>query len=100
MVHLLLERGANVNTEGGNVNVPIYEAVNYSHGRTDVIRLLLEQKRIDVNVPQNTRMSYDEYELRGYGGESYNFQIPETALQLAGGNTQIVQLLKAHGAQY
>ncbi|MDR2371565.1 MAG: ankyrin repeat domain-containing protein [Puniceicoccales bacterium] len=100
MVRLLLQRGANVNTEGGNVNVPIYEAVNYSRGQLDIIRLLLEQKGIDVNVPQNTRMSYDQVDDLGLRGEPYNYQIPETALQRAGGQTQIVQLLKAHGTKY
>jgi ankyrin repeat protein len=78
MVRLLLERGANVNTEGGNVNVPLYEAVISGCG--DIRCLLLEQKGIDVNVPQNVGISYDEYESVGYGGGDYHYQVPETAL--------------------
>jgi ankyrin repeat protein len=115
MVRLLLQRGANVNTEGGNVNVPIYEAITHNydvnvspHGivyhchsqPNDIIRLLLEQEGIDVNVPQNVNMSCDQVDDLGLRGEPYNYQIPETALQCAGGQTQIVQLLLAHGAKY
>ncbi|MDR0740792.1 MAG: ankyrin repeat domain-containing protein [Puniceicoccales bacterium] len=115
MVRLLLQRGANVNTEGGNVNVPIYEAVlhNYTvdivpHGTVhhshsqpnDIIRLLLDQEGIDVNVSQDVCMSCDQFESLGLGGEPYNFQVPKTALQLAGGAAQLIQLLTAHGARY
>ncbi|MDR2812425.1 MAG: ankyrin repeat domain-containing protein [Puniceicoccales bacterium] len=78
MVRLLLQWGANVNTEGGNVNVPLYEAVK--EGQSNIVCLLLEQKGIDVNVPQNVGISYDEYESVGYGGGDYHYQIPETAL--------------------
>jgi ankyrin repeat protein len=116
MVRLLLQRGVNVNTEGGNVNVPIYEAVNYNstvdvvphglvyHSRSqpgDIIRLLLEQEGIDVNIPQNVDVSCDAYESAAYSGEDFPpRQVPETALQRAGGQTQIGQLLKEHGAKY
>jgi hypothetical protein len=83
MVRLLLQRGANVNTEGGNVNVPLYDAVN-NMGRkpnADIVCLLLEQKGIDVDVPQNIGISYDEYESVGYGGGDYHYQVSETALE-------------------
>jgi hypothetical protein len=100
MVRLLLERGANVNTEGGNVNVPLYEAVDHSRGQLDIIRLLLEQKGINVNARQDTRMSWNDYENNvGYDRDS-NYQVSETALQRAAGRTQIVQLLLTHGAKY
>jgi hypothetical protein len=78
MVRLLLERGANVNTKGGNVNVPLYEAVNNG---SNITRLLLEQKGIDVNACQNVQMSYDDYEYAGYYGEDYHRQVPQTALE-------------------
>jgi hypothetical protein len=78
MVRLLLERGANVNTEGGTTNVPLYEAVKKDCD--DIVRLLVEQKEIDVNVPQNVGISYDEYESVGYGGGDCHYQVPETAL--------------------
>ncbi|MDR0740944.1 MAG: ankyrin repeat domain-containing protein [Puniceicoccales bacterium] len=105
MVRLLLERGANVNTAGGNVNDPFYEAVK--EGRSNIVRLLLEQKGIDINVPQNTRMSWDDYERIGYGGGDYNFQVPETALRninkVGTGNSEawkeIVRLLREKGAR-
>jgi hypothetical protein len=107
MVRLLLARGAKVNTQGGKHNVPLYEATDVA--QPDVVRLLLEQEGININITQDTRMSYDEYELRGYGGESYDYQVSETALQSAGqgarqgGETsksaQIVRLLRAHGAR-
>ncbi|MDR1590724.1 MAG: ankyrin repeat domain-containing protein [Puniceicoccales bacterium] len=104
MVRLLLARGANVNTKGGNVNVPLYEAVNYSYGQPDIIRLLLEQKGINVNIPQNTRMDYDEYESRGYAGEPYDFQVPETALKRIGNTPteewkEVVRSLREKGAR-
>jgi ankyrin repeat protein len=81
MVRLLLERGANVNTEGGNINVPLYEAVK--KGREDMVRLLLGQKRINIDVPQNIGISWDDYERIGYGGGDCNYQVPETSLTLA-----------------
>ncbi|MDR2371946.1 MAG: hypothetical protein LBD60_02250 [Puniceicoccales bacterium] len=61
----ILSNLANVNTEGGNVNIPLYAAVETWN--PDMVRLLLEQKGIDINVPQNTRMSWDDYERIGYG---------------------------------
>ncbi|MDR2720931.1 MAG: ankyrin repeat domain-containing protein [Puniceicoccales bacterium] len=73
MVRLLLGRGANVNTEGGSVNVPLYEAVRSCPD--NIVRLLLEQKGIDINVRQNVNMSWDDYER----GEDPH-QVPETAL--------------------
>jgi ankyrin repeat protein len=79
MVRLLLAREANVNTKDGNVNVPLYEAV--IKDCDDIVRLLLEQKGIDVNVPQNVRMSCDQVDDLGLRGEPYEFQVPETALE-------------------
>jgi ankyrin repeat protein len=81
IVRLLLERGASVNTEGGNINVPLYEAVK--KGCENMVRLLLEQKGINVNVPQNVEISYDDYERIGYGGGDYSYQVPKTSLALA-----------------
>ncbi|MDR2200916.1 MAG: ankyrin repeat domain-containing protein [Puniceicoccales bacterium] len=55
IVHLLLKRGANVNPGQGTTNVPFYEAVK--KGRSNIVRLLLEQKGIDVNAYQNVGMN-------------------------------------------
>jgi ankyrin repeat protein len=77
IARFLLERGAKVNTEGGNTNVPLYEAV--TKGRTDMICLLLNQEGIDVNAYQNVRSSWDDYESTGYSGGDFH-QVPETAL--------------------
>ncbi|MDR2721098.1 MAG: ankyrin repeat domain-containing protein [Puniceicoccales bacterium] len=106
MVRLLLARGANVNTEGGNVNVPLYAAVETWN--PDMVRLLLEQKGIDVNVSQNVGMSCDQVDDLGLRGEPYNFQVPKTALRRAeevawkmgrdSESAQIAQLLSAKGA--
>ncbi|MDR0740370.1 MAG: hypothetical protein LBF34_01510 [Puniceicoccales bacterium] len=102
----ILSNLANVNTESGNVNVPLYAAVETWN--PDIVRLLLEQKGIDVNVPQNTRMSWDDYERIGYGGGDYRRQVSQTALQRAeevagkmgrdSKSAQIAQLLCAKGA--
>jgi ankyrin repeat protein len=109
MVRLLLQRGANVNTEGGNVNIPIYEAV--VKGRIDIVRLLREQSGIDVNVPQNVAMSYHDVDDLGLAGEPYEFQVPETALgfinrihrtcsTMSNEWQIIVGLLRTKGARY
>jgi hypothetical protein len=99
MVRLLLQWGADVNTAGGNVNVPLYEAVKEAQG--GIVRLLLEQKGIDVNVPQNVGISYDEYESVGYGGGDYHYQVPETALEFAKRRNfkRCLALLLTHDAQ-
>jgi hypothetical protein len=108
MVRLLLQRGANVNTAGGNVNDPFYEAVK--EGRSNIVRLLLEQKGIDVNVPQNVHSSWDDYERIGLGGgkkSEYLFQEPRTALghinKVGTGNSEaweeIIRLLREKGAR-
>jgi ankyrin repeat protein len=97
MMRLLLEWGANVNTEGGATYVPLIAAVNAQN--PDIVRLLLEQKGIDVNATHNINLSWDEYESRGYAGEPYDIQVPTTALRAAGNNAQIAQLLRAYGAR-
>jgi ankyrin repeat protein len=99
MVRLLLEWGANVNTKGGNDNVPLYEAV--ISACDDVVRLLLEQKEINVNAYQNINMSYDQIESLGYAGEPYDYQVPETALEFAKKRNfkKCLALLLTHDAQ-
>ncbi|MDR1590716.1 MAG: ankyrin repeat domain-containing protein [Puniceicoccales bacterium] len=103
MVRLLLERGANVNTEGGATYVPLIEAVET--GDLDIVRLLLEQDGINVNATHDVTptLSWDDYESIGYGGGTaadFNRQEPITALRAAGSNAQIAQLLRAHGARW
>jgi ankyrin repeat protein len=103
MMRLLLEWGANVNTEGGATYVPLIEATEAAAAdakNLDMVRLLLEQNGIDVNATHNINLSWDEYESRGYAGEPYDIQVPTTALQAAGNNAQIAQLLRAHGARW
>jgi ankyrin repeat protein len=98
MMRLLLEWGANVNTEGGATFVPLIAAANAQN--LEMIQLLLEQKGINVNATHNTNISWDEYEMNGLTGNRYDYQVPETALQSARGDPQIVQLLRAHGAHW
>jgi ankyrin repeat protein len=105
MVRLLLQRGANVNTQGGKHNVPLYEAVNYSYGQPNIILLLLKQDGINVNVPQDIGMSYDEYENNslGYDKDS-DYQVPKTTLKRIGNTPteewkEIVRLLREKGAR-
>jgi ankyrin repeat protein len=103
MVRLLLERGANVNTEGGATLVPLIKAVDA--GNMDIFGLLLRQPGIDVNASHNVNISYDRYESAGYAGEPYDYQIPITALEKAekgGGPTSnlamMAMLLRTNGA--
>ncbi|MDR2371921.1 MAG: ankyrin repeat domain-containing protein [Puniceicoccales bacterium] len=101
MVRLLLEWGANVNTEDGATLVPLIAAVET--GDINMVRLLLEQDGIDVNATHDVTptLTWDEYEAIRYGGgtsDDFNRQEPITALQAAGSNDQIAQLLRAYGA--
>jgi hypothetical protein len=59
MVRLLLERGAQVNTDEG-INVPIVEAARF--GNLEIVRLLLNQKGINLNATQ----SIDEFKDDDY----------------------------------
>jgi cytohesin len=103
MVRLLLEWGANVNTEGGATRVPLIKAVET--GNIDIVRLLLEQDGINVNATHDITptLTWDEYETIGCSGgtsDDFNRQEPVTALRAAGSNAQIAQLLRAYGARW
>jgi hypothetical protein len=108
VIRLLLDRGAKVNTEGGVVDVPLHTAVHgWDSEWVDIVRLLLSQPGINVNLTKNVNISWDEYERAGYYGEPYDYHVQETPLHCAGelaaklGETfvaaQIANLLIAKG---
>jgi hypothetical protein len=104
MVRLLLARGANVNTQGGKYNVPLYEAVKKG---PEMALLILKQNGININVPQDIGMSYDEYENNslGYDKDS-DYQVSETAPEriraaetLTSKGKEVVRLMSEKGAR-
>ena len=80
---LLINNGADVNGIDNFRRTPLILAATYGH--KNIVKLLLAQKNIDINAGDNMFM--------------FNFNMNALRSARKRGHTEIVELLKAHGAK-